>query len=56
MESVRKGLRTGTLEKDTYERLRCTACDTTLGTEHDPDDVGTIRTCPDCGATWRHLG
>jgi hypothetical protein len=56
MESVRKGLRDGDLTKDTYERLQCTNCEATLATKDDPDEVGTIRTCPTCGGTWRHLG
>jgi len=56
MESVRKGLREGALAKDTYERLRCTACEVTLTTKDDPDEVGTIRTCPNCGGAWRQLG
>ena len=56
MDSVRKGLRAGDLEKDTYERLRCTACRTTLETRDDPDGVGQIRTCPVCGSEWRRLG
>jgi hypothetical protein len=56
METVRKGLRNGDLERDTYERLRCTACGATLATEANPDDVGTIRTCPECDAAWQHLG
>lgn len=56
MESVRKGLRAGDLEKDTYERLQCSACEVTLETEDDPDGVGQIRSCPGCGSAWRHLG
>ena len=56
MNSVRKGLRDGTLTKDTYERLQCTACGATLTTADDPDEVGTVRTCPECGTAWRQLG
>ena len=56
MESVRKGLRAGDLQKDTYERLQCTACDAVLDTEDDPDNVGQIRSCPGCGAEWRRIG
>jgi len=55
MDSVRKGLRAGDLTKDTYERLRCVACEVTLDTKDDPDEVGTVRTCPACGSTWRRL-
>jgi rRNA maturation endonuclease Nob1 len=56
MESVRKGLRAGDLEKDTYERLRCTACGESLETKDDPEGVGQIRSCPECGSEWRRLG
>lgn len=55
MESVRKGLRQGDLEKDNYGRVTCSSCDETLGTRNDPDDVGTLRTCPGCDAEWREL-
>jgi rRNA maturation endonuclease Nob1 len=56
MESVRKGLRAGDIEKDTYERLRCSTCDTTLDTMDNPDGIGQIRTCPECGSEWRRIG
>jgi len=56
MQSVRKGLRAGDLQKDTYERLQCTACETTLQTRDDPDEVGQVRFCPDCEAEWRRIG
>ncbi len=56
MDSVRKGLRAGDLEKDTYGRLRCSACEETLETEDDPDEVGQIRSCPGCGSEWRRIG
>jgi ribosomal protein S27AE len=55
MDSVRKGLRAGDIVKDTYDRLQCGACETTLSKQDDPDDVGAIRTCPDCGREWRRL-
>lgn len=56
MDSVRKGLRAGDIEKDTYERLVCADCEEVLNTESDPDEVGKIRRCPDCGREWQQLG
>ncbi|MFQ3293404.1 MAG: hypothetical protein ACI9PP_000338 [Halobacteriales archaeon] len=56
MKSVRKGLREGELERDTYERLRCGECEAVLETVNDPDEIGTIRTCPDCDRQWQELG
>lgn len=56
MESVRKGLRSGELEKDTYERLRCTICEEELKTENDPEEVGSVRVCPECGKQWKQVG
>ncbi|MFT4944210.1 MAG: rRNA maturation endonuclease Nob1 [Halovenus sp.] len=56
MDSVRKGLRAGDIEKDTYERLQCAACEASLETRDDPDNVGQVRTCPECGSEWRRLG
>lgn len=55
MKSVRKALRDGTLEKDTYERLNCAECKQTLKTKNDPDEVGTVRVCPDCGGEWKEI-
>ena len=56
MESVRKGLRAGDLEKDTYERLVCASCGEQLDTTSDPDEIGKVRRCPECGTEWRQLG
>jgi len=56
MTSVRKGLRSGDLEKDTYERLTCTSCGDALDTENNPDVVGTKRVCPSCGTEWKQVG
>ncbi|MHB9288400.1 HVO_0758 family zinc finger protein [Halobacteriales archaeon Cl-PHB] len=56
MESVRKGLRSGALEKDTYERLTCSTCEEELGTKNDPDAVGKVRVCPGCGSEWKEVG
>lgn len=56
MDSVRKGLRSGEIEKDTYERLVCVACEEELKTENDPEEVGSVRVCPGCGRTWKQVG
>lgn len=56
MTSVRKGLRSGELEKDTYERLTCTECGEELGTKNDPDALATVRFCPDCEREWEQVG
>ena len=56
MESVRKGIRSGDIEKDTYERLVCAECDEVLTSTNDPDEIGTVRTCPECGAEWKEVG
>lgn len=56
MNSVRKGLRKGTLQKDTYGRLSCGDCEVDLKTRNDPDAIGTVRICPTCGREWRELG
>ena len=55
MQSTRKGLRDGTLLKDTYERLKCAECSQELKTETDPDEVFDIRTCPECGTQYKDL-
>lgn len=55
MDSVRKGLRVGDLEKNTYGRVVCADCEIPLGTESDPEDVFDVRRCPDCGAEWKEL-
>jgi len=56
MESVRKGLRSGNIEKDNYERLSCTACGENLSTNNDPSELGKVRTCPECGREWKEVG
>lgn len=55
MKSVQKGLRAGEITKDTYDRLECANCDIQLATKNDPDDIGSVRTCPQCGQEWRQL-
>ncbi|MBX0293463.1 HVO_0758 family zinc finger protein [Haloarcula nitratireducens] len=56
MDSVRKGLRAGDIEKDNYGRLSCTTCEESLATNNDPAEVGKVRVCPDCGSEWKELG
>lgn len=55
MDTVRKGLREGQIAKDTYERLSCATCGVDLKTINEPDEIGSIRTCPECGTRWRQL-
>lgn len=55
VKSVRRGLRDGDIEKDTYERLTCGTCEKALKTRNDPDEIGSLRVCPDCGREWREL-
>ena len=56
MESIRKGLRSGAVEKDTYGRLRCTDCEEELTTANDPKAIGKVRSCPACDRAWKELG
>jgi predicted RNA-binding Zn-ribbon protein involved in translation (DUF1610 family) len=56
MKSVRKGIRSGDIEKDTYERLNCADCGEQLTTVNDPDELGTVRACPECGREWHEVG
>ena len=55
MKSTRKGLRDGDLMKDTYERLNCAECDQVLKKENDPDEVFSVRICPECGVRFKEL-
>ncbi len=55
VKSTRKGLRKGELEKDNYERLLCAECDKSLAKENPPDEVYSVRRCPDCGREWKEL-
>jgi len=55
VKSVRKALRDGDLEKDTYDRLECAACERALSTRNDPGEIGTVRLCDDCGRRWRAI-
>jgi len=55
MKSVRKGLRSGEIEKDTYERLHCNRCEKALKSKNEPEEIGTVRVCPECGREWKEL-
>jgi predicted nucleic acid-binding Zn ribbon protein len=55
MKSTRKGLRDGDLFKDTYERLNCAQCEKVLKKKNDPDEVFSVRVCPECSATFKEL-
>lgn len=55
MDSVRKGLRAGELERDTYDRLVCSACGAQLARTDDQDEIYTVRTCPECETAYKEL-
>jgi len=55
MKSTRKGLREGELEKDNYERLVCSDCGQSVAKKNPPEEVYSVRTCPDCGREWKEL-
>lgn len=55
MDSVQAGLRADDLERDTYDRLQCTACGSVLKTQDDSEGIGRKRVCPDCRSEWREL-
>jgi len=55
MRSVRKGLRSGEIEKGLYDRLECAGCEETLGTRDESDLLGVVRTCAECGREWQEI-
>ena len=55
MKSVRKALRNGDIDKDTYGRLVCGECEQSLGTKNEPSEVHSVRVCPDCGTEYKEL-
>ena len=55
MKSTRKALRDGDLYKDTYERLNCAECEKVLKKRNDPDEVFSVRICPECEAEFKEL-
>lgn len=56
MDTVRQGIRGNRITRDTYERLVCAECNEQLKTRDDPDVIGTIRFCPECGREWKKIG
>lgn len=55
MDTVRDGLRANELEKDVFDRLVCVGCDRSLKMRNDPDQLGTVRFCQDCGTEWLEM-
>lgn len=55
MDTVRDGLRDDVLRKDTFERLICDNCDRTLKKRSEPDRIGSIRFCAECGTEWLEM-
>lgn len=55
MDTVRDGLKQNDLEKDTFDRLVCVSCNRTLGMRNDPDELGAVRFCEDCGTEWLEM-
>lgn len=55
MDTVRTGLKAEDLEKDTYDRLICVACDRSLKMRSNPDEIGDVRYCEECGSEWREM-
>lgn len=52
MDTVRDGLSADDLKKDTFDRLVCVECDRALKMRNDPDELGRVRYCADCGGEW----
>lgn len=55
MDTVREGIRDGAIDRGSYGRLACTACDRKLGLANEQETIGTIMECPECGTQWREL-
>lgn len=55
MDTVRDGLREETITKDTFERLICVNCDRILKKRSDPERIGSVRFCVDCGDEWLEM-
>lgn len=56
MDTVRQGIWADKIVKDTYERLVCADCDERLKTRNDPDELGSVRRCPECTREWKRIG
>ena len=35
---------------------RASTCEEQLATQNDPDEIGRIRVCPECGTEWKEVG
>jgi methionyl-tRNA synthetase len=55
MDTVHQGIRAGDIEKDTYERLICSHCEASLATQDNPEGVGKLRACPECGREYKQI-
>ena len=55
MKSTRKGLRDGELFKDNYERLKCANCEEVLDRRDDPEELFDVRSCSECGQSWKDI-
>lgn len=55
MDTVRDGLKQDKLEKDTFDRLICAECNRALSIRNDPEELGSVRFCEDCGAEWLEM-
>lgn len=55
MDTVRDGLRADELEKDTFDRLVCVSCNRSLKMRNEPDRIGSIRFCNECGSEWLEM-
>ena len=55
MDTVRDGLKENALEKDTFDRLVCVSCQRALRMRNDPDEMGTVRFCGECGGEWHEV-
>lgn len=52
MDSIQQGLRGDDLERGRFGRLACTECEMELILDDDPDELGTVRVCPECETEW----
>lgn len=55
MDSVRQGLRQGTIERGTWDKLQCSECEAQLSPIDDPEELGSVKQCPECGTSWREM-
>ena len=43
------------MEKDTYGRLSCNECGSSLSTRDPDDEIFKVKACPECGKEWKEL-